>query len=105
MYAIVQIGANQYKVSKGDVITADRIDQKQGKAVNFEKVILFNDGKKDLQIGKPFIKGFKVSAEVLRHLQGRKSVAFKYQRRKHYFKKHGHRQQLTELLIKDISEK
>lgn len=105
MYAIVQIGSGQYKVSKGDVITIDRIDQEKKKTVNFDKVILVSEGKAEINVGRPFLKGVKVNAEVLRHFDGKKVTAFKYRRRKHYFKKHGHRQLLTEVKIKDISLK
>ncbi len=103
MYAIVQIGSAQYRVAKGEVIKVDRLDQGLGKTVNLDKVILLSDGKKEVTIGKPFLKGAKVSAEVLRHFDGKKIIAFKYNRRKHYFKKRGHRQLLTEIKIKDIS--
>lgn len=103
MYAIVQIGGSQYKVSKGDVIKVDRISHQEGKTVNFERIVLLSDEKKEINVGKPFIKGAKISAEVLRHFDGKKIIAFKYNRRKHYFKKRGHRQLLTELKIKDIS--
>lgn len=105
MYAIIQIGSGQYKVSKGEVISVDRLAQDPGKTINLERIILVSDGKSKFDIGKPFLKGIKISAEVLRHFDGRKKIAFKYQRRKHYFKKHGHRQLLTELRVKEISEK
>ncbi len=104
MYAIVQIGSAQYKVSKGDVISVDRLDQSEGKTVNFEKVVLLSE-KNEIDVGKPFLKNVKVNAEVLRHFDGKKVTAFKYRRRKHYFKKHGHRQLLTEVKIKEISLK
>ncbi len=105
MYAIVQIGSGQYKVSKGDTITVDRLDYEAGKTVNFDRVILLSDGKEEINVGTPYVKGVKINAEVLRHFDGRKKIAFKFNRRKHYFKKHGHRQMLTLLKVKDISEK
>jgi large subunit ribosomal protein L21 len=103
MYAIVQIGSGQYRVSKGDIIRVDRIDNQKAKTVNLDKIVLICDEKKEISVGKPFIKGAKVSAEVLRQFDGKKITAFKYKRRKHYFRKRGHRQLLTELKIKDIS--
>lgn len=105
MYAIVQIGSGQYKISKGDVITVDRLAQKEGKVVNLDKVILISEGKNNVEVGTPYLKNIKVSADILRHFDGKKKVAFKYNRRKHYFKKHGFRQLLTEIKIRDISEK
>ncbi len=105
MYAIVQIGSGQYKVSKGDTITVERIDHEAGKAVSFDRVILFSDGKKEVIVGAPYIKGMKINTQVLRHFDGKKKISFKFNRRKHYFKKHGHRQLLTLLKVEDISEK
>ncbi|MDP2938781.1 MAG: 50S ribosomal protein L21 [Candidatus Omnitrophota bacterium] len=105
MYAIVQIGQSQYMVKKGDTIAIDRLDDKEGKSVNFDKVILLCSGKSEVNIGQPYLKGIKVNAEVLRHFDGKKKIAFKYKRRKHYYRKHGHRQLLTQLKIIDISEK
>ncbi|OGX34959.1 MAG: 50S ribosomal protein L21 [Omnitrophica WOR_2 bacterium RIFCSPHIGHO2_02_FULL_52_10] len=101
MYAVVQIGATQFKISEGDIIDADRIPQEPGKNVTLDKVLLFAKGA-DVRIGQPYLKDVKVTAEVVRHNRGKKKVAFKFRRRKSSQKKIGHRQNLTVLNITKI---
>ena len=101
MYAVVRIGATQFKISEGDTIDADRIPQEPGKNVTLDKVLLFAKGA-DVRIGQPYLKDVKVTAEVVRHNRGKKKVAFKFRRRKSSQKKIGHRQNLTVLNITKI---
>ena len=104
MYAIVEIAGQQFKVRKDQQVFAHNIDGKEGDKVDFDNVLLIdNEGK--VNVGAPAIDGAKVTAEIVRHLKGDKVIVFKKKRRKGYVTKNGHRQYLTELLIKDIVEK
>ena len=104
MYAIVQVGGKQYKVSKGDTIEVEKMIAKKGKAITLDQVLLVKD-KKDVKIGQPHVKDAKVTAEAVGDLKAKKVVSFKYRRRKSSRWKKGHRQQLTRLEIKDIVSK
>ena len=101
MYAIVEISGKQFKVEKNKFIYTDKILPKTGKKVEFDNVLFISD-KGKAKIGKPTIKGSKVTGEVLTHFKDDKVTVFKKKRRKGYKVKNGHRQQMTKILIKDI---
>lgn len=101
MYAIVETGSKQFKVSEGDVIDVELINAEAGKEVALEKVLLYTkDGA--VKVGRPYVDGAKVVCEVIGRIRGKKVIAFKYRRRKSSKKKIGHRQRLTRLKIKKI---
>lgn len=102
MYAVIQLGHSQYKISEGDRIEANRLEGEEGKSLTLDKVLLFASGK-DIRIGQPFLKDVKVTAKVINHLKGEKKIAFKYRRRKDSSVKTGHRQSLTALNITKIA--
>ena len=102
MYAIIQVGSSQIKVSEGDVIDAHRIKEEAGKDVTLDKVLLFAKGS-DIRIGQPYLKDVQVTAKVVAHYADDKVVAFKYRKRKNSAQKIGHRQKLTALNITKIS--
>ena len=101
MYAIVEISGKQFKVEKNKFIYTDKVEPKTGKKIEFNNV-LFISNKGKVKIGKPTIKGSKVTGEVLTQLKDDKVIVFKKKRRKGYKVKNGHRQQITKILIKDI---
>ena len=101
MYAIVEISGKQFKVEKNKFIYTDKVEPKSGKKIEFNNV-LFISNKGKVKIGKPTIKGSKVTGEVLTQLKDDKVIVFKKKRRKGYKVKNGHRQQMTKILIKDI---
>ncbi len=101
MYAIVDISGKQFKVEKNKFIYTDKIDSKEGKKVEFNNVLFISE-KGKVTIGKPTIKGSKVTGEVLSQLKDDKVIVFKKKRRKGYKVKNGHRQSMTKILIKDI---
>ena len=101
MYAIVDISGKQFKVEKDKFIYTDKIIPKSGKKVEFNNVLLISDNGK-VKIGKPMVKGSKVTGEVLDQLKDDKVIVFKKKRRKGYKVKNGHRQELTKILIKEI---
>ncbi|HBA82646.1 MAG TPA: 50S ribosomal protein L21 [Verrucomicrobia bacterium] len=100
-YAVVETGGKQYRVEKGDLLKIESIGTEAGQQTKLEKVLALSDGK-ELKVGAPELTGASVTAEVVRHLRGKKIVAFKKKRRKGYHKKIGHRQELTEIKIVDF---
>ena len=102
MFAIVQVGSQQFRVKEGDKIETQRLDDKEGINVSLDKVLLFSDGT-TVKVGQPYLKGVKVTAKVVNHSLDRKVVSFKYRRRKNSLWKKGHRQKLTTLHITKIA--
>ena len=102
MFAVVQLGSSQFKVVEGETITANRLNYEAGQKIVLDKVLLVSDGQ-TIKIGRPFVNGVEVKAEVLGHPRGAKVVAFKYRKRKDSARTHGHRQDLTSIKIEKIS--
>lgn len=102
MYAIVEIAGQQFKVQKDQKIFVHRLAEKEGNNVTFDKVLLTDDGKK-VNIGTPTVIGAVVKAKVLSHMRGDKVLVFKKKRRKGYQKLNGHRQDLSQIEIEDIT--
>ena len=102
MYAIVEMKGQQFKVEAGKKLFINRIaDLEKGATVEFENVLLLdNEGK--VKVGAPYVKGAKVVATVAKHGKNKKLIIFKYNPKKKYRKKQGHRQPYTKLEIKDI---
>ena len=101
MFAIVSIAGQQFKVEEGQQIFVHRLAANEGDSVSFDAVhLLDNDGK--VTIGAPNIKGAAISASVLGHVKGDKVIVFHMKRRKDERKRNGHRQDFTELTIKEI---
>ena len=101
MYAVIETGSKQYKVSAGDTLEIERLAVEKGQSYTFERVLLVNnDGK--LSVGSPVVAQAAVVADVVDHIRGEKKVAFKMKRRKGYHRKVGHRQELTIVKIKEI---
>ena len=103
MYAIVEINGQQFKVEQGKKLFINHIkDAEEGKTVEFDKVLLVdNDGA--ITVGAPTVAGAKVVVEVVNPLvKGEKVIVFKMKRRKDYRKKNGHRQQFTEVQVKQV---
>ncbi len=102
MYAIVEIAGQQFKVSKDQEIFVHRLDAEAGKTVEFDKVMLIDNGGK-VNIGAPVLSGASVSATVVEHVKGDKVLVFKKKRRKTYQKLNGHRQQFSKIKIDSIA--
>ncbi len=102
-YAIVETGSKQYRVELKSVIEVERIDVPENKKeVSLEKVLFVHDGEK-LHFGTPLVKGAKVVCDYLGDIRGPKVISFKFRRRKASRRKRGHRQEITRLLVKEIS--
>lgn len=101
MYAVIKTGGKQYQVKEGDILKVEKLDVEAGTVFDFEEVLLVsNEG--DVKVGKPFVDGAKVSAEILEHGKNRKITVFKYKPKKGYARKQGHRQPYTRVRINSI---
>jgi large subunit ribosomal protein L21 len=101
MYAVIETGSKQYRVSAGDTLEIERLAVEAGKPVNFDRVLLVNnDGK--VVAGSPTVTSASVVADVVEHIRGEKKLTYKMRRRKGYRKTIGHRQELTIVKIKEI---
>jgi large subunit ribosomal protein L21 len=101
MYAIVEIAGQQFKVEKDKKLFVHQLEASEGDSVEFEKVLLVdNDGQ--VAVGTPTVKGAKITAKVLAHVQGDKVLVFKKKRRKSYQKMNGHRQHFTQIQVETI---
>lgn len=102
MYAVIDIGSFQFKVSEGDIIDAPKLDQEVGQKFDVAEVLLVADGE-NVKVGNPYIKGAAVSLEVIRQFKDAKDTKFIYRKRKDWRKKQGHRAELTALKVSKIS--
>ena len=101
MYAVIETGGKQYKVSKDDVVRVPKIKADVGAHIEFHPMILSSD-ERSVFVGSPYVPKAKVIASILRHGKGEKVIVFKMKRRKGYRRKKGHRQEYSEVLIHDI---
>ena len=103
MYAIVEINGQQFKAEAGKKLFVHHIkNAEEGQSVEFDKVLLANN-EGTVTVGSPTVEGAKVVCEVLRPLvKGDKVIVFHMKRRKDERKKNGHREQFTEILIKEV---
>lgn len=97
MYAIISTGGKQYKVAKGDVFDVEKLDAQPGDEVKLD-VLLLNDSKQVLVDAATLAKK-KVTCKVVDQHKGDKQLVFKFQKRKRYSRKKGHRQNLTKLEV------
>jgi large subunit ribosomal protein L21 len=109
MYAIIEDGARQYRVSEGEVVKVDfRRDEKSddlqgapaGTAVEFGRVLLYRNGD-ELKVGQPLLEGMRVVAEIVDH-PSTKVYIQKFRRRTNYRRLRGHRQHYTSVRVKHI---
>jgi len=98
-YAIIETGGKQYKVSPGDTLEVELLENK--KSVTFDKVLMVADGT-NITIGTPYVSGAKVPAKVLGNTKGEKVIAFKYKNKINYHRTIGHRQNYTQVKIEEF---
>lgn len=102
MFVIVDIQGQQFKVEKDQKLFVHRLEGEAGAKVEFEKVLLA-DNDKTVKVGTPVIENAKVTAEIIQPLvKGDKVLVFHKKRRKGYRKLNGHRQQFSQIVIKEI---
>ena len=102
MYAVIETGGKQYKVSEGDVIYIEKLDVEAGADVSFDKVLLIGEGS-DVKVGAPVVDGVSVAAKVIKNDKAKKVIVYKYKPKKGYHKKQGHRQPYTKVEITKIN--
>ncbi len=102
MYAIIETGGKQVKVSEGDVIKTDLLESEVGADVTFDRVVLASKGGDSVTVGSPLVNGATVTGTVLRHDKEKKILVFKYKPKKRVRKLTGHRQPFAEVKITKI---
>lgn len=101
IYAIVEIGGKQYKVTPKQTIEVERLDVPEGGIIELDKVLFIGEDK-DTLVGDPIIKGAKVVATSLGEAKGEKVIVFRYKSKVRYRSKRGHRQTYTKILVNEI---
>jgi large subunit ribosomal protein L21 len=102
VYALIQTGGKQYKVSEGTILKVEKLMGEAGDRIVLEQVLMINDGNGTTQIGNPLLENARVTAKILEQGKNKKIIVYKYKRRKNYRRKQGHRQPYTRLLIEKI---
>jgi large subunit ribosomal protein L21 len=102
MYAVIQTGGKQYRVSEKQVIEVEKLSVEPGSIIDLNDVLMYANGD-DIRIGAPRLSDIKVNAKVMGHGRGEKVMIVKMRRRKHSRKQMGHRQYYTQLQITQIS--
>ena len=103
-FAVIQTGGKQYKVSASEILKIERLNNEEGKTVEFKNVLFLNDDK-TTEIGNPNIQGAKVEATILKNTKNKTILVFKKRRRKNSRKKYGHRQPISLIRITKIFSK
>jgi large subunit ribosomal protein L21 len=102
MYAVIETGGKQYRVTEGQYLRVEKLGLEEGASLEIDKVLMVANGD-DVKIGAPYVAGGKVTAKVLSVGRGKKIRIIKFRRRKHSAKTQGHRQSYTEIEITGIS--
>lgn len=102
-YAVIRTGGKQYRVAKGDMLLVEKLELEPGATWSTNDVLFVATAPGAFQIGRPTVKGAKVSAEVLQQTLGKKVLVRHHRRRQNSQKTLGHRQPQSRVLIKDIS--
>ena len=101
MYAVLETGSKQYRVTAGDTLEIERLEAEAGQTFTLNRVLLVNNEGK-ITVGSPTVPEASVVVDVVEHIRGPKKIAFKMKRRKGYHRTVGHRQELTVVKIKEI---
>jgi large subunit ribosomal protein L21 len=101
MYAVIELKGSQIKVEKNDTFTVNRIEPQKSKTLKVNKVLFGKKGN-SYKIGMPYVKDAYVECEILGDKRSKKVTVFKYRDRKSSQSKKGHRQDITELKVKEI---
>ena len=101
MYAVIETGGKQVRVSEGSVIYVEKLDVEAGSAYTFDKVLML--GGESVTIGNPYVDGASVEATVEKQGKQKKIIVFKFKAKKKYRRKQGHRQPYTKLTINKIN--
>jgi large subunit ribosomal protein L21 len=101
--AVIETGGKQYVVSEGTVLKVESLRdvKEKGSKITFDKVLLTDDGK-ETSVGAPYVKGAKVSAELIEQGRAPKVTVIRYRQKSRYYKKRGHRQPYTKVRILEV---
>lgn len=102
MYAVIKTGGKQYRVTEGQTLRVEKLENEVGTDIDLPEVLMVADGE-NIKVGAPTVDGSKVSATIIGHGREKKVHILKFRRRKHHMKRQGHRQYYTEIEIKGIS--
>ena len=101
MYAVIETGGKQYRVTPGETLEVERLKADPGKPFTFDRVLFVaNDGR--FSVGAPMVANAHIVADIVEHFRGEKKIAFKMKRRKGYHRTVGHRQELTRIKVSEI---
>jgi large subunit ribosomal protein L21 len=105
LFAVFTTGGKQYRVQVGDLVKIEKLvgEHKEGDKITFDKVLLTDDGKSDVTLGTPYIKGGEVKATLNKIARYKTIDVIKYKQKSRYFKKYGHRQPYFEVKIDSIT--
>ena len=102
MFAVIETGGKQYKVTEGDILFIEKLGVEDGEKVTFDKVMAVSEGEKTT-VGAPYIEGATVTANVIKSGKGKKIYVMTYKPKKNEKKKKGHRQPYTKVQIEKIN--
>jgi large subunit ribosomal protein L21 len=102
MFAIIETGGKQYRVSPNEKIIVEKLVGDAGAKITLEKVLLVKNDQGEINFGGPLVKGAQVEAEIVKTFKNDKVIIFKKRRRQNSRRKRGHRQQQTLLKILSI---
>ena len=100
MYAVIVSGGKQYRVTKGDTIYVEKLDQEAGSVLSFDVLMIGSD--EGVKIGNPTVAGAKVEGKIVGQVKGEKIIIYKYKSKKNYHRRAGHRQNYTKVEITAI---
>ncbi len=103
MFAVVETGGKQYRVTPGESLRVERLDAAKGAQVTFDRVLIVGEDGGTTRVGSPTIDGAAVTAKVVEQGRGKKVLVFKYKKRKRYRIKTGHRQAFTLVRVESIN--
>lgn len=101
MFAVIETGGKQYRVSTGEKLKIEKLEAKEGDIVTFDQVLLSVDGD-NMKLGTPIVAGAAVTAKVIKQGRADKVIVFKYHSKVRRRKKNTHRQPFTEVEITGI---
>ena len=101
MYAIISAGNKQYRVSQGETIYIDKVNQEDGSTISFDVLMVENNG--EIKVGNPTVAGATVEGKVVAQVKGEKIMIYKYKSQKNYPRRQGHRLPYTKVEITAIN--